>query len=322
MKNALRVIAIVVVAALLFGIGYSMGSSKGISINVQYSNSGSASNGGAASVNTDTAPTTAPQTTAPQTTAPQTTAPADDKADAPADDKTDAPAEEETDAPADSSSSSVPSSTAEIVKAYNDAINNTKAYTGKVTGHKIGKMKINLDDCSVSFATSSINSILQGLISDSDRTWTFENGVGTATDDGSEKQLNNLIPPGGRNAALTEAGVASATATDNGDGTYTMKITLVAEKSTYDGTNTVNPVHNESVVDPLNLATLDISPASITAADMNYPNTSMEATVNSDGLITKLIVILPMQGSGTGKLGASLEAVISGEGNDTYEFTY
>ena len=317
MKNALRVIAIVLVAALLFGVGYSMGSSKGINITVQYSNEG-----GAPTVNTNTQPpaTQAPQTQAPQTQAPATDAPATD---APAaDDKTDAPA---TDAPAaDDKGGAVPSSIAEIVKAYNNAINDTKKFQGTVSVHKVGKMNITLEDCTVSFLTSQINDIMQGLISDSDSSWTFTNGQ-HVWEDGNVTELNRIVPPGGgREAALTEAGVASATATDNGDGTYTMVIKLVAEKSTFDGATgaTVNPAHNESVVDPLNLASLELPGITITKADMDYPGTTLEATVNGDGLLTKLVVDLPMKGGGTGKLGMSLDVVISGGALDTYDFTY
>lgn len=323
MKNALRVIAIVLVAALLFGVGYSMGSSKGINITVQYSNEGGAASDSTPTVDTNTPPQTqAPQTQAPQTQAPATDAPATD---APAaDDKTDAPA---TDAPAaDDKGGSVPSSIPEIVKAYNNAINDTKKFQGTVSVHKIGDMSITLEDCTVSFLTSQINSIMQGLISDTDSSWTFTNGQ-HVWEDGTITELKKVVPPGnggGKDAALTEAGVASATATDNGDGTYTMKINLVAEKSTFDGSTgaTVNPSHNESVVDPLNLATLEIPAVTITKADMDYPGTTLEATVNGDGLLTKLIVDLPMQGGGTGKLGVALDVVISGGAHDTYEFTY
>ncbi len=326
MKNALRVIAIVLVAALLFGIGYSMGSSKGINITVQYSNEGGAANNAQTpSVNTNTAPQQTPQQDTQTQTPPaedKTDAPAEDKTDAPAEDKTDAPAEDKTDAPAEDKGSKIPSGTAEIVKAYNNAINDTKKFEGTVSVHKVGTMSINLDDCTVSFLTSTINKILQGLISDTDASWTFTNGV-DANDNG--RLLNNVLPPAKRESKLAEAGVASATAKDNGDGTYTMTIKLVAEKSTFDGSTgaTVNPAHNESVVDPLNLATLEVPSVTITKADMEYPGTTLEATVNGDGLLTKLVVDLPMQGGGTGNaMGASLDVVISGGANDTYDFTY
>lgn len=329
MKNALRVIAIVLVAALLFGIGYSMGSSKGINITVQYSNEGGAANNTQTpSVNTNTAPQQTPQQNTQTQTPPaedKTDAPAEDKNDAPAEDKNDAPAEDKNDAPAEDKGSKIPSGTAEIVKAYNNAINDTKKFQGTVSVHKVGTMKINLDDCSVSFLTSSINKILQGLIKDSDSSWTFTNGQ-HVWEDGNITELNKIVPPGGgREAKLAEAGVASATAKDNGDGTYTMTIKLVAEKSTFDGATgaTVNPSHNESVVDPLNLATLEVPSVTITKADMDYPGTTLEATVNGDGLLTKLVVDLPMQGGGTGSaMGASLDVVISGGAHDTYDFTY
>lgn len=329
MKNALRVIAIVLVAALLFGIGYSMGSSKGINITVQYSNEGGAANNAQTpSVNTNAAPQQTPQQNTQTQTPPaedKTDAPAEDKNDAPAEDKNDAPAEDKNDAPAEDKGSKIPSGTAEIVKAYNNAINDTKKFQGTVSVHKVGTMNINLDDCTVSFLTSAINKILQGLIKDTDSSWTFTNGQ-HVWEDGNITELNKIVPPGGgREAKLAEAGVASATAKDNGDGTYTMTIKLVAEKSTFDGSTgaTVNPAHNESVVDPLNLATLEVPSVTITKADMDYPGTTLEATVNGDGLLTKLVVDLPMQGGGTGNaMGASLDVVISGGAHDTYDFTY
>lgn len=335
MKNALRVIAIVLVAAILFGVGYGVGSSKGINVTVKYSNEGGATSG-TPSVNTNTAPQQTPQQNTQTQTPPaedkndapaedKNDAPAEDKNDAPAEDKNDAPAEDKNDAPSEDKGSKIPSGTAAIVKAYNNAINDTKKFQGTVSVHKVGTMKINLDDCSVSFLTSSINKILQGLIKDSDSSWTFTNGQ-HVWEDGSITELNKIVPPGGgREAKLAEAGVASATATDNGDGTYTMVIKLVAEKSTFDGATgaTVNPSHNESVVDPLNLATLEVPSVTITKADMDYPGTTLEATVNGDGLLTKLVVDLPMQGGGTGNaMGASLDVVISGGAHDTYDFTY
>lgn len=330
MKNALRVIAIVLVAALLFGVGYSMGSSKGINITVQYSNSnagGETNNATPPSVNTNTTPQQPQQNTQTQTPPAEdkTDAPAEDKTDAPAEDKTDAPAEDKTDAPAEDKGGKIPSGTAEIVKAYNNAINDTKKFQGTVSVHKVGTMKISLDDCTVSFLTSTINKILQGLIKDTDSSWTFTNGQ-HVWEDGNITELSKIVPPGGgREAKLAEAGVASATAKDNGDGTYTMTIKLVSEKSTFDGSTgaTVNPAHNESVVDPLNLATLEVPSVTITKADMDYPGTTLEATVNGDGLLTKLVVDLPMQGGGTGNaMGASLDVVISGGAHDTYDFTY
>ena len=101
-----------------------------------------------------------------------------------------------------------------------------------------------------------------------------------------------------------------------------MNIKLNQETSTFDGTNTVNPEAHSACLDPLNLATLDLGPAKITEANMTYSGATLTATVDGQGRLTKLVVNLPMQGTGTGSLGASLSIGIEGAMDDVYEMTY
>ena len=132
---------------------------------------------------------------------------------------------------------------------------------------------------------------------------------------------SDIITPGGRDVALKAEGVTSATATPDGDG-YKMTIVLVSEKSTFDGTNTVNPVHHESCLSPLNLATLDISPAKITSADMTYPGATLNVTVDGQGRVTRYDYTLPMEGTGAGSLGPTIELGLKGEMVETFDITY
>lgn len=317
MKNALRVIAIVLVAAILFGVGYGFGSQKGITINLKV-----AGTEGGASVNTDaTQPAdTTPTTTQPAETQPAETQPAETQpaeTTPAADDTTKAddtkPAETK---PADTGSK-VPSSTAEIVAKYNESINAAKKIQ-KGTIHKTSKTDIEVTDLSVSFLKNTVNSIVSGLVKPIDETWTIENGV--ATENGSTT-ADNVFTPGGREVALKADGVKSATATPDGDG-YKMTIVLVEEKSTFDGTNSTNPVHHESCLTPLNLATLDISPAKITSADMTYSGASLNVTVDGEGRVTHYDFTLPMEGNGAGSLGPSIELGLKGEMVETYDITY
>ncbi len=317
MKNALRIIAVVLVAALVFAGGYGLGSSKGITVNVQVADSGNNN----ATVDTNTTPvTTQPAATEPAATQPAATEPA---ATEPA--KTEPAKTDDTTKKSDDSgkkAAAVPSSISEIVAAYNKAINATKKATTMTAAEKSEKVTINVDDCSFAPATGALNSILKNFMSDYTDHYTVSGDTATKQEDGGTKSLDSLILPSNREAALTEGAVASATCDDNGGGSYTLHITLASEKSTFDGTNTVKPVNNDSVVDVLNLADMDVKPAQITQADMTYPGTVLDATVNANGLLDALDVKIPMEGSGTGKLIASLSVTLSGEFVDHFKFTY
>lgn len=309
MKNALRVIAVVVVAAILFGIGYGLGSQKGITVNLKVEGTGTG-----ATVNTNTTPV-APSTTQP---AP---APSEENTDkpAPSEENTDkpAPSDDKNDKPADepAASTGVPSSTDEIVAKYNEVINAAKK-TQNATIHKTNNTTIEVTDLSVSFLKGTVNNILSGLVKPVDETYTLTNG---ANENGTT--ASDIITPGGRDVALKAEGVTSATATPDGDG-YKMTIVLVSEKSTFDGTNTVNPVHHESCLSPLNLATLDISPAKITSADMTYPGATLNVTVDGQGRVTRYDYTLPMEGTGAGSLGPTIELGLKGEMVETFDITY
>lgn len=309
MKKERKVAAVVLVALLVFLIGFGLGTSKGISINVKVDGAGSSA-GGQQVVAPTQAPAPAP------TQAPATTASSGDATTA-------APANEgdaTTAAPA-GTSTGIPEGKDAIVAKYCEVVNAAKKEQGKVSVHKVETISLNCTDCSVGFLKGIVNTALGALAKGGDWSWDFENGK---TADGGE--LPHYIAPGGdgRDCTLQPSGVASATATPDGDG-YRIEITLNPEKSTFDGTNTVNPENNNSCLDPLNLATLEIpiSGASITAADMDYPGTKLTANVNGAGKLTKLIVDLPMSGSGTGAIkGAALTVGIEGSLQDTFDLTY
>ena len=323
MKKEIKIVAIVLAALIVFLGGFGLGATKGIEINVDVKGNGSAQS--AAPVVADTTPATQPPATqpateaptaAPATEAPAASAPAADAPAAPAGDASSAPA---ADAPA--ASTGVPATPAEVVAKYNEVINTAKKdlkYTGM---HKVGTIDIQCTDCSVSMLQGTVDKLLQGFMKGTDKTFTVANGVAT-DQDGGQADMNAYIVPNGRDAALKEEYVASATATPSGDG-YTLNITLKSETSTYDGTNTVNPVGHESCLDPLNLATLELpASAGITEATMIYPGATLVAHVNRSGKLTKLAIKLPLEGTCTGKLGATLSLSIKGEMNESYAFTY
>ncbi|MBQ8028368.1 MAG: hypothetical protein IJ262_03050 [Clostridia bacterium] len=320
MKKEIKIAAIVLAAVLVFLVGFGLGTTKGISVEINVKSDGAVadnnsnnSNNSNNNVQVQAQVTAAPANPAPQAT---TAAPANPAPEA----TTAAPAnpapEATTAAPA---TSSIPSTTAEIVKAYNDAINGAKK-AQNVTVHKVGKVNLECTQCSLAIAKPVINTALPALAKPTDWTGVYANGANV--DGGSS--LDEVIYPSKKQCTLTEADVASATATANGAG-YDIKLVIKAETSTFDGTNTVNPVSHEKAMSPLNLATLElpIEGAEITSADMNYPGATCEASVDGQGRLTKLHVYLPMDGTGAGGFkGMSLTVGIAGNMDDTFEFTY
>ena len=322
MKKEIKVVAIVLVALIVFLAGFGLGATKGININIGSESGINVNvNGGSAGSAQVVAPTQAPVTQAPVTQAP-TAAPTEAPTQAPSNDTpaTDAPA---TDAPATdapSGNSAIPSTNAEIVAAYNKAINDAKHYTGKVTLKKHDIIDVQLKDLPA-VAEKIITPVIANLTKTEPKEAVFENAVGV--DDNTRELTRWIIPGGGRDAALQEAGVASATATANADGGYTMVITLVAETSTFDGTSTTSePTHHKSIMDPLELGSLDLGPITISNADLSYPGATMTATVDSQGRLIYLKQQLPLEGTGTGKAGISLTLKLAGSMDGTYEFVY
>lgn len=309
MKQETKVVAIVLAALIFFLGGFGLGATKGININI---------NGGAAvqtgGTTADPAPVATTAAPAPVTTTAAPAAEATTAAPA-ADATTAAPA-----ADAGASTGAVPSTTAEIVAAYNKAINDAKHYTGKVTLKKHDIIDVQLKDLPA-IAEKIITPVIANLTKTEPKEETFENGKGTV--DTGRELSHWIIPGGGRDAALQEAGVASATATANGDGGYTMTITLISETSTFDGTNTTSePTHHKSVMDPLELGSLDLGPITISNADMTYPGATLTATVDGQGRLVKLLQKLPLEGTGTGKAGVSITLNLAGSMDGTYELTY
>ena len=309
MKKEIKVVAIVLVALIVFLSGYGLGASKGIKIEIggTVEVNGGAVNAGAS---VQQPATQAPVTQAPVTQAPVTQAPAGD-------DATEAP---EADAPATDSGSTaaVPSTKEEIAAAYNKAVNDFKAYTGNATEKKVETIAIQVKDLPGPVA-AIVNPVVEGFTGTTEKEYVFTNGV-----DADGNKTADRIIPGGRDANVQAAGIAEASATANADGGYTMKIKFVAESSNFDGTqNTSEPEFHKGAMDPLNLGGLDLGPIKLSEAGLDYPGASVEATVDGQGRLVKLVQLLPLGGFGTGKAGP-IKATINLEGSmdATYEITY
>ena len=204
-----------------------------------------------------------------------------------------------------------------ITKAYNKAINDLRAYTGTVTLVKTETVDIKAKDIPKA-VEGVVNSVVQGFLGTTTNTYVYNNGV----DEGGGP-IGERIIPWGRDAAVTPNDIVSCKITENADGGYTIEMTFLAESVSYDGTTSTEPVHHKTAMDPLNLATLDISPLEIFSAEMNYPGATVQLTVDGQGRIVKLHNFLPLNGKGNGgykviKMTLGLE----GSMDSTYEFSY
>lgn len=213
----------------------------------------------------------------------------------------------------------------EILQAVTAAINGAKAETN-MTAVKKETVTIQLTDLSISSAKDMVNKIIQSLAGEEIITYTFQNGQGTgvdqsgkATDDGASVTPMQVIPPTGREFALTADGVKDATVTKNGDSTvYTIKV--VEENTTF---ASPIPTHHHAAYGYLDLTAIDISGAEITDANMHYPSTEITVTVNPDGKATQIHFYMPMTGDGAAKITIfSGNASFEGSDDETWDFTY
>ena len=305
MKKETKLVAIILVALIVFLSGFGLGATKGINIKIE---------GAAVQAGAQAAPETT--TAAPQTT---TAAPAETTTAAPAGDSTTAAPAGDTTTAAPAGNASVPSTKAEIAAAYNKAINDLRAYQGKVTLKKHDIIQVGLADGP---AASILNPVIEKLTATEPHEWTFENGVDVA--DPNRKLVEKIIP-WNRDANVQEAGLVSASATANADGGYTMVMTFIAEESNFDGTqNTSVPTQHMGAMDPLDLGSLDLGDAiKITEANLRYPGATITATVDGQGRIVKVEQKLPMEGTGKGKAAVvPVTLELKGTMDGTYEFIY
>ena len=317
MKKEIKVVAIVLVALIVFLAGFGLGATKGININIGSEsginvnvNGGSAGSAQVVAPVTQAPTTAAPVTQAPATEAPTTAAPSGDATTA-------APSADATTAAPSGSTSSVPSTPEEIAAAYNKALNDYRAFTGTVTTTKTETIDIGVTDLPAA-AAAVVNKVVESFTGTTTTTWTFTNGV-----DPDGRVPADKIIPWGRDAAVQASALASATATANADGGYTMTMVFKPEDSVFNGTtNTSEPTGHMGAMDPLNLGTLDLGAITISEAELHYPGATLTATVDGQGRLVKLDNKLPLEGYGTGKAVISLTINMAGSMDSTWEMVY
>ena len=327
MRKELKAVIAAILALWLFFMGFEIGSyveKQKISAEL-----------GTQQVQPQTEPT-APTTTAPTTTA--APAAASDTAPTPSignaidvittypdNEVAAAPTEKETTtqktAPAATDASKL--SKTQVLQRATEAINKLKT-AKNMTARNQETISIQITDCSAKSAINLINSFISKKAGDKIVTYAFKDGKAVGVDD-SGKEIkdegevtpNQVIPPTDAAFTLPEAGVASASAAQNGAfTTYTIK--LKEESATL---AQPVPTYNSQAIGYLKMTDLQVPGATITDARMHYPGSSVTVTVDSDGRVRQLQIHLPMDGSGAAKMGF-LAGTASFEGFSTQNWTF
>ena len=202
------------------------------------------------------------------------------------------------------------------VDYYNNAINSLKAYEGVVTIKKVSTTDVAVVDVPSTVA-NTVNQICNNFAGTIENTYTFTSGK---TVDGVA--ITDVVEPLGRNATLTEKGIYGSHAKINAEANIprSLRIQLVSETESFDGTSTVNAVHNASVIKTINFATLDLGDIKITSADTTYTGTQIYAQFDDLGRITSLSLERPFE-SRTKAKAASVSMTVNFKVDMSEEYT-
>lgn len=215
-------------------------------------------------------------------------------------------------------SAPVNGSTAQIVKFYNDYANATKAYKGTV---KIKKTEGRVSKLTKFLGEGKAKDLASGMLEDatggsSTKTKTFTNGKCSDGD-----SLVKFLPPSKRTtmSTLTANGVKSATCTAVNGG-WKVVIKLKQEKVGFNE----KPTAHDSCIDILEIAPDDVKPFTINteATEFNYKGGTIEAVINSSGLLTSLKISEPVYITTKLKWLFSIDTEIDGGWNQDIAFTY
>lgn len=184
-----------------------------------------------------------------------------------------------------------------ICTDYNLLIHNLKKNTDSISVHKTEKIQLEITQFSLPVNTETINSFMTRLIPETDKTYSFSNGV--CTED-SKTTLTTLIPPANEFDASVSADDLLSAERDS-SGTITLK--FKADKSSFADGKTDFPLYVGSATDVLDFATFALGPVKIVKAEIEYPATEVKAEVDSEGNLKKLTVVQPVNTTATGGVG-------------------
>ena len=212
----------------------------------------------------------------------------------------------------------------QITYIMNFLLDNLKSETD-MKAKKSKNISIVVTDCSVPSLIDSVNNIVEGIVGEGEKTfnYTFTDGYILSTDDPAvsiSATPYSLIPPGNKDFYINPNSIVDSSSTVGNDGkTLTITVVLSAESTTL---SSPIPRYNSTAIGYIDFADLDVSPAKISQADVQYPGSTISVTCDTTGRIIRLFYRLPITGNVKASLGLSSEVYFEGTIEETWEFTY
>ncbi|MBQ6864455.1 MAG: hypothetical protein IJO14_09500 [Clostridia bacterium] len=207
----------------------------------------------------------------------------------------------------------------DILAVIANTVNEAKEKTD-FSAHLLQQVTINLTDCTLSWAVPVINTAIGVFNGPHTNEYEFVNGLSLDPKEDFKSQVTpfSAIPPSDRLFSLESEGIVNATAyRENGENVYS--VTIVPE---YTDSQVLVPVFHAQALDYLDLSDFDFGIGEITDAVCNYPGATITIHTDQDGKLLKYEEMIPMNGSGTGKLGISLSASFEGNMYECWTFEW
>ena len=209
----------------------------------------------------------------------------------------------------------VPQGKNAIIQTYVNAVNKLKS-TPDFKLERMDTLNVQIDEMNPSSMRSLANKIIAGNTKTAPDVYTFSGG----SDAASGKSATYVIAPAGKNASLDPTIVTSATATATADGGCTISLVLGADTQTLQSP----PAKLSGAMDVLSVEAMGLpSSAKINDMTVNYNNSTITATLDSQGRITSMqhrLVVTDSTANGTYVMSVNVR--MHGDASAQYKVTY
>ena len=206
----------------------------------------------------------------------------------------------------------------QVITAMNNAITYVKS-AKNFTALKEQTGNAEIVELSIAWLRAPGEAIIQAII-DSIKPLTYHFVNGTATDPKTNEVVTpfDVIPPSGEAFRIDPAGVTAYGAKKNADGsiTYTVRI----REETCDLAE--HPPYHSTCMGYLKLEQFDLQGVKIDSGTVTYHEGQIDITVDANGMPLVFSEYLPMTGVGSGSLGISATAKMTGYLTETWSFTW
>lgn len=212
----------------------------------------------------------------------------------------------------------------EAAALYNSAVNALKKEKN-VTVRKVVKPELECTSCSVPTLVNTCNRIVKSFLETTDETVKFKNGKGKRS--ASETITpNSFISPCGKAAKLSPDSIQSASIAKTTSGGKAITIKLKKEQASFSNGKTVKTASgNSGVLEIPEFSALDLGSIKIDSYKTVYPGTTLKATLNKNGKLTKLTILASFESSITSSMpdnGVRVTIGLKGCENETYTIKY